>query len=116
MKMIRMISYNQKTQVTMEIMTACFSSMFINTALIQVIASANFRNTILWFIPIRNHYNDFVSDWYVVIGSSLQTTMLVTAFMPYLMCIISFSLKQLSIFKDRGYQFSNKLATNMLTI
>jgi len=69
--MINMISFNQKTQVTMEIMTTCFYTMFVNTAMIQVLSSANFKNTILRWIPIRNTYNDFVSDWYVVLGTSL---------------------------------------------
>ena len=87
----------------MEIMTTCFYTMFVNTAMIQVLSSANFEKTVLRWIPIRNHFNDFVSDWYVVIGTSLQTTMLVTAFMPYVSFCIGYTTKTLFKFKDRGY-------------
>lgn len=102
-KSINLIGFNQKTQVTMEIMTTCFYTMFVNTAMIQLLSSANFEQTVLRWIPIRNNYNDFVSEWYVVLGTSLQTTMIVTAFMPYVTFGIGYITKQLSIFKDRGF-------------
>ena len=101
--------------VTRSIMTSCFYSMFINTGLMLMITNANFENTVLSFIPIRRDFNDFTPDWYRVIGASMQTTMLIAAFMPYFSFGIAFTLKRLTIIKDRGL-FSKKLKTKMLTL
>ena len=100
----------------MEIMTTSFYSMFVNTALIQLLSNANFQQTILRVIPIRNQFNDFVSDWYVVIGRSLQNTMLMTAFLPYITFLIAFASKKLTVIKDRKHDIRNQFATKMITI
>ena len=90
--------------------------MFVNTAMIQLLSNANFQNTMLKIIPIRNQYNDFVSDWYVVIGKSLQNTMLMTAFLPYITFLIAVGSKKLTLLKDRSHNLRNPLATKMFSI
>lgn len=101
--------------VSRSIMTSCFYSIFINTGLMLMITNANFENTILSFIPIKREFNDFTPDWYRVIGSSLQTTMLIAAFMPYFTMMIAYALKRFAIIKDRGL-CTKGLKTKMLTL
>ena len=71
LKLIDYIRFDHKSQVSKVVMTTTFISMYINTAFIVLLSNADFRDTILRWIPINNNYNDFVGDWYVIIGQSL---------------------------------------------
>lgn len=77
--------------------------------------NANFENTVLFFVPARNEYNDYVPDWYRVIGYQLQSTMFVNALMPYVGFVTSYSLRKFHIVRDKGL-CTKGLKTKTLTL
>ena len=54
-----------------------FLAQFINTGIIPILSTANFSDTILEFIPLRNFYKDFSEQWYLDIGCNIIKTMCV---------------------------------------
>lgn len=109
--LIKKIRYNQHSQVTVEIMSTAFYSMFINTGILQLLSNADFRQTVLDFVPINNNYNDFVTDWYMVMGSSIQTTMVIASVMPYVTFLMAYVKYKAKIFKDKGWTTKNSMET-----
>ena len=87
--LINKIRYNYTTQVKREIMVNVFVAQFINTGILLLLTTANFQGTVLAFIPIRNNYSDFTSEWYIVTGKSLVMAMIVNAFMPYVFLLFA---------------------------
>ena len=52
--MIQRIGYHTQDQQIAQVMTLIFLSQFINTGILLEISNANFENTPLSFIPVRN--------------------------------------------------------------
>lgn len=71
-------------------MFSIFITQLINTGVIILLTNANFDETILSFIPIRNNFNDFTSEWYRASGSSLVSNMLFGAFTPYVLFVVAY--------------------------
>ena len=83
-KAVNSIKLNFQSQVDREIMVAIFASIFVNTGLIISLTNANFYQTPLrYIIPIHNDFNDFTSEWYQVVGTTMIDTMIIAAFTPY---------------------------------
>lgn len=76
-KLIQTIGHYYKDEEITDIMTLLFVTQYINTGILLVIASANFENTPLWFIPIRNSYSDFSSEWFLNVGVEIQQAMVI---------------------------------------
>jgi uncharacterized membrane protein len=66
--LIKRTKQNLEDQQVSYIMTTIFFSQYINTGWILMIASADFTNTPLSFLGIKNQFSDFSTDWYDVIG------------------------------------------------
>ena len=57
--LVKKIGFNKESEVTMTIMTFVFYSQFLNTGLILLLTNANFDNTPISWLPIRNQFSDF---------------------------------------------------------
>ena len=57
--LIDKIGYSRKSEVISLTISAAFYSQFVNSAVILLLSYANFEDTPLSFIPMRNAYKDF---------------------------------------------------------
>lgn len=78
----------------LKLMSKVFIGQFINTALVILAVNADFSalKTYNWlpeFIFNSNFY-DFSRQWYVQVGSTIVTTMLVTIFSPHCVLLLTF--------------------------
>ena len=112
-RLINYIGYYYKSDVLSRIVVAVFISQFTNTGFILLIASANFDNTPLSFINIKNQFSDYSSHWYEQVGSQIVQTMLIQAFMPYVTGSFSYLIIQLKRVCDGGV---SKNTTNKTAI
>ena len=76
-------------------MQVIFSSQFVNTGVLVLLMNANFDNTFLSFVPVRNRFSDFTSAWYLTIGNSIVETMIIATIMPYVSFGMAYSQKLL---------------------
>lgn len=81
---------------TSMIMKSIFFTSFVNTGIILLLTNADFRFSVLKFIPINNQYADFDKNWYLDIAPSLIQTMLIYAFFPYIEICMYGGMKKLS--------------------
>ena len=79
---VKQIGYKSQSEESRALMTYVFFIQFTNTAVILMVAHANYKFSMLSFIPIQNQYADFTSDWYLLVGDSLVKTQLINAFQP----------------------------------
>lgn len=93
MYLIQRIGYHYKSLTLKFVITFVFASQFINTGILLLLTNANFDNTILSFIPVRNKFKDFSSVWYLTIGRSVVTTMVIACVMPYVKFVTDYSKK-----------------------
>jgi hypothetical protein len=65
-------------------MTSIFIAQFFNTAILLLLANADFKYSILYWVPLfdTGQYTDLTQEWYNDIGSSLVTTMLIASVFP----------------------------------
>lgn len=98
-------------------MTSIFIAQFFNTAILLLLANANFKYSILDWVPLFDTglYPDLTQEWYNDIGSSLVTTMLTASVFPIIEFFISFSLRSLFRLLDRSCR-SNQYRTKSKTI
>ena len=84
-------------------MTSIFIAQFFNTAILLLLADANFKYTILRWVPHFDTglYPDLTQEWYNDIGSSLVTTMLTASVFPIIEFFISFGIRSLIRLLDR---------------
>jgi len=74
------VGYHTISQLTTETMTAIFTAMFFNTAIILIIVDANFTYIPhLSWVPLHGLYPDFEYSWYVSIAPSLLFTMVINS-------------------------------------
>jgi hypothetical protein len=97
-KLINNIGYHYVDQQIAQIMTLIFVSQYINTGIVLIVSNANFANTPLSLIPVRNQFSDYSDDWYLEVGSTLEKTMMVASFMPF----VSFTM---AYFKNSAFKF-----------
>ena len=45
-------------------------------------ANANFENTPLSFIPLRQYFSDYTSSWYLLAGDQIIITMIINSLNP----------------------------------
>lgn len=88
--------YKTVTQETLSSMTKLFVAMFINSALIALLLSANiyafipakeFSSNVLVFISQENtkYYADFDREWYILVGTKILYTCISFMISPHLM-------------------------------
>jgi predicted permease len=75
--LVKKIGFNKESEVTMTIMTFVFYSQFLNTGLILLLTNANFDNTPLSWLPIKNQFSDFTQNWYDMVGDEIVKTMMI---------------------------------------
>lgn len=74
------VGYHTVSRLTSETMTAIFTAMFFNTAIVLMIADANFEYIPhLRWVPLHGLYPDFEYSWYVSIAPSLLFTMVINS-------------------------------------
>jgi hypothetical protein len=85
---------HDKSAEQLKLMSKVFLATFINTGLIILIVNANFSSlkTVTWLPEyiFNGNYTDFSRQWYVNVGSTLVTTMLVTIFSPHVVILVTF--------------------------
>jgi hypothetical protein len=106
----RLVGYHD---YSLEISRACrliFYGQYINFALAQTIANANFNNTPLSFIQSGAAlFHDFSPGFYQAVGSIIYKTMLIKSFLPWLKCL-GFSLGScIKRKKDSGDTLRDKI-------
>lgn len=101
--LISKIGLNLNDEMVTNIMTLIFICQYINTAILLVLANANFQDTPLSFFGLSNQYKDYSHDWYLVVGTQLQQTMLFQAFMPYINLLLMLSVKLSQRFIDSRF-------------
>ena len=98
-------------------MTFVFYSQYVNTGLMLLLTNANFENTPLSFIPLRNRFADYSEDWYILVGSQQVQTMMINSIMPYMNFFILRGLSVALQFLDsRTTLFQEKPLTRTKTI
>jgi hypothetical protein len=98
-------------------MTSIFIAQFFNTAILLLLVNANFKYSILYWVPLfdKGLYPDLTQDWYNDIGSSLVTTMLTASVFPIIEFFISFGMRSLFRLIDRCCK-NNQYRTKSKTI
>jgi Calcium-dependent channel, 7TM region, putative phosphate len=92
---------NNKSTEQLKLMSKVFIASFINTALVVLAVNANFSQlgTYSWLPKyiFNASFYDFSRQWYVQVGSTITTTMLVTIFSPH--CVFLLTFYPLGVFK-----------------
>jgi len=94
-KLVSCIQYHTKSQETKVITVSIFVATFVNTAFLLLLGSANFSYNALSFLPLRGSYVDLTENWYLNIGPSLVSAMLINSVYIYLDFGISYGTKTL---------------------
>lgn len=83
-----------------------------------MLTNANFEDTPLSFIPIKNGFADYSPDWYFIVGTQIVQTMVINSFMPWLNIVILVAIKWLLRFLDSRCSFlcKEKPETRLKTI
>ena len=100
--MMNRIGFTMQSRIILNIATFVFLSQYANTGLILLLANANFENTPLDFINIRNQFSDFTNDWYRQVGSTIVQTMIIQIFIPIGTLLLNMFLIWLRKFRDSG--------------
>ena len=58
-----------------------------------MLANANFNNTPLSFVNIRNTHSDFDQEWYENVGQQIVFTIILQIFMPYVQFFVAWFTK-----------------------
>ena len=70
-----------------------------------MLTNANFEDTPLSFIPIKNGFADFSGDWYILVGTQIVQTMVINSFVPLINGIVLVALKWALRFLDSRCSF-----------
>lgn len=84
-KLVNTIGFEFRSEVALTTSGMQFLSMFVNTGFMLLISQANFEHAPIPFnyIGVRNLFEDFSADWYLLVGNQLIQTMLMQCFMPF---------------------------------
>lgn len=104
-RLIQTIGYNTESEERQAIMMAIFVVQYTNTGLLLMLSNASFEHTPLAWFGLSNSFNDFTAEWYSVVGTTLQYTMIVQALMPYFNFCILYGTKFVSRVLDSGCTF-----------
>ena len=83
-----------RSKEQVKIMTKVFIVLFINTAIVVLLVNGNF--SALGFIPylpfkqymFNSQFNDFTRQWYVQVGSTITTTLIICIFSPHIVDLV----------------------------
>ena len=85
---------SSKTKEQLKIMTKVFFAMFINTAFIVLIVNADLSNyRVSDYLPeyvLNGEFSDFSRNWYVKVGSTVTSTMIISIFSPHMVNLLLF--------------------------
>mmetsp|Transcript_6920 Transcript_6920/g.5166 ORF Transcript_6920/g.5166 Transcript_6920/m.5166 type:complete len:223 (-) Transcript_6920:562-1230(-) len=78
---------------------------FFNTALLLLLANANFSEAKIPFLKdyLRGKYTDFHAGWFVEVGETLVKTMIINAFMPLVEFGIGWGMSTFFRMMDRSF-------------
>jgi len=79
-----------------------FIATFLNTGMVLLLGQANFSQTWLTFIPFNGAYLDLTESWYINIGPSLVSAMLLNSIYIYLDFGIAYGTKFFFRALDQG--------------
>ena len=116
-KSLRLRVITAETNYTM---VSIFVGQFVNTAVLLLLNSANFKDVDGGKGPLSlvfsvGELTDFNVEWYRSVGSVIQQTMFMTALWPIIEFGIFWSLMNFSRWYDRGFG-SDTFSTNMPTV
>ena len=85
-------------------MVTLATSLFANTGLVLLLASADFKGTPLSWIPLfsNGQYSDYQNEWYLTVGRQIVVTMIINSFTPQVNFIASYIFRFLKKWKDGG--------------
>jgi hypothetical protein len=102
--MIRKVGYHTVTAETTAIVMAIFIASFFNTAILYLLANANFDNVkILSWLNLKGPFPDLTEQWYIIVAPSLISTMLINSVYVYIDFGISFGTLALYRCLDQGF-------------
>lgn len=88
-KMIDWVGYHRNEESLLNLTTIIFFCQYVNTAVLIVLATIRL-------------YPDYNKEWFLVVGSQLQQTILIQAFLPYVLFLISWVVQVLKRLLDSG--------------
>jgi len=103
--LIAMIREDTKSEMMRSIKIGVFLTVFFNTGILILLASANMTETHFPFFStvLTGSYTDFNSGWYTDVGRIIIQAMLLNAFMPAIEFGIGYSMKFAFRLMDRSY-------------
>ena len=102
--MIRKVGYHTVTAETTAIVMAIFIASFFNTAILYLLANANFDGVmILSWLHLKGPFPDLTEQWYIIVAPSLIITMLINSVYVYIDFGISFGTLALNRCLDQGF-------------
>lgn len=89
------VGYDTLSEQFATVMVCQFLSSYVNTAILSIIVSADFRYTpvLQWVLPIKQQYTDLSNAWWVKIGPNLVITVIIQSIMPVFGVFIAFATK-----------------------
>lgn len=97
------VGYNDVSEKYTAIMVCTFVSSYINTAMIPVLTFADLRfapDLIAW-IPLRQNFTDFTTDWYIKVGHQLVSIVILQGFIPWISTAVSLIMYFISKTMDK---------------
>ena len=106
--LIKSLRLRKITSETNYTMVSIFVGQFVNTAVLLLLNSANFKDVDGGSGPLSlvfsvGELTDFNVEWYRSVGSVIQQTMFMTALWPIIEFGIFWSLMNVSRWYDRGF-------------
>ena len=116
-KSLRLRTVTEETNYTM---VSIFIGQFVNTAILLLLNSANFKDIDggkgpLSYIFMVGDLTDFNVEWYRSVGSIIMKTMFMTALWPLIEFAMFYSLMNFSRWMDRGFG-NDSFMTSMPTV
>ena len=116
-QIVKRIGIQSESFELMHITLFVFLAQFINTGIMPILSTANFSQTPLESIPLRNFYKDFTEQWYLDAGAGIIKTMCLQAMIPYGNMFGIIILQKLRKWKDTGsLKSQNPIVTKSVNI
>lgn len=100
-KLVGCIQYHTKSQETEAITISIFVATFLNTAFLLLLSQANLQYNGLSFLGLNGSYVDMTENWYLNIGPSLVSTMMINSVYIWLDFGISYGTKTIFRLLDK---------------
>ena len=116
-KSLRLRTVTEETNYTM---VSIFIGQFVNTAILLLLNSANFKDIDggtgpLSYIFMVGDMTDFNVDWYRSVGAIIMKTMFMTALWPLIEFVMFYGLMNFSRWMDRAFG-NDTFVTGMPTV